>query len=360
MDFGMVARESGVPEDEVRFEFIDDHNLLRRSFDFVEARSMARLGESSVGLPALERLRAVLLDSISDDIERRQDQIFWMEMEAAGFFVPEIRGITLTRDDAWGGLLESLVRAAQTEGTVGKEIVARPAARRLEQIQDGICRQWVTGLWTDERARQMIEEAIRAELGLQPDALVIAKRDRILEATANVIAREGARRITFERVAAASDVTPSDVSMMYQTTGDLVRQTLEFADSRAAQRFLIDAEGASAVERISSLLVEMIDDDPVVRDRWVIWEEVETGAVFDRELRQTLQERHHAWTGQVAGLIRIGQASGEIPWTVDAFDSARRLRMTQDGFVWYWLNGMWPAERTRQRLLDAIHGELGS
>ena len=187
------------------------------------------------------------------------------------------------------------------------------------------------------------------------------RKTEILEATCRVIARSGAHDLRVEDVAKEAGVSPALVYYYFDTRAELLSRAFEFADARSTAHTMKHIEtDASGRERLHAILFHEFDDAPDVRDNWVIWGEMSSTAVFDKDLLATLDTWSRNWVKMVADLIRGGQQDGSISVTSNEPEyAAERLTAIVDSLGGKIQLGFLDPARGRTILQDAIDMELG-
>ncbi|MFD9797132.1 TetR/AcrR family transcriptional regulator [Streptomyces sp. NPDC059070] len=189
-------------------------------------------------------------------------------------------------------------------------------------------------------------------------------RDRktgILEAAARVIARRGVRGLRVEELAAEAGVSKALVYYHFGDRARLLRHTLHFIGDRAERDARRPAsEPAGPEDRVRELedrLLHQLQDVPEVREKRVAWGELRSGAVFEPELREGLEQASGEWTREVADLL-ADAAPGAPRGAPTA--AAERLTILLEGLSTRWLIGGLPVGHARALLREAIRAEVGS
>lgn len=188
------------------------------------------------------------------------------------------------------------------------------------------------------------------------------RKTEILEATCRVIARSGAHDLRVEDVAKEASVSPALVYYYFDTRAELLSRAFEFADARSTAHTMKHIQtDLSGRERLHAILFHEFDDAPDVRDNWVIWGEMSSTAVFDKDLLATLDTWSRNWVKMVADLIRDGQQDGSIAADANEADAAaERLTAIVDSLGGKIQLGFLDPSRGRTILQEALDMELGA
>ena len=185
------------------------------------------------------------------------------------------------------------------------------------------------------------------------------RREAILEAACRVVGRVGIDRLRMSDVAAEAGVSTALVHYYCTTRADLLTQAFRYADERADRIERRIGADLPACERIERLLVVYLDDESEIYESWILWREMWNHALFDPQLRPSLEESYTGWVDGLAEIVRLGQADGSIPASVDGETAAWRLTAFVEGLGPLMLLGMLGRERWRELIKGAVALELG-
>ncbi len=174
----------------------------------------------------------------------------------------------------------------------------------------------------------------------------------IVEAACRVIARLGMHEFRVEDVAVEVGVSPALVYYYFNTRDQLIRRVFEFADARSSVVPAI--EGLSGAAQVRRTLLNEVSGTSDARENWVIWGETAAAAVFDEDLRVSLNSWADNWVKQVADLIRDGQKDGSIANDIEADDTAELLTSVVDSMGWRWLIGGITLDRAHEVIDRAV------
>jgi AcrR family transcriptional regulator len=133
-----VAAEAGVATSLLYYYFKSRNGLVRATLDHANERAARSAGTDS------------LLAEF--DLDARDTSVVWGEVLASAVFEPELRDQLKEATDTWNALVADATGADAD------------AAERLTALVDGLSARWLAGLTTRERARELLAQAIAAEL----------------------------------------------------------------------------------------------------------------------------------------------------------------------------------------------------
>jgi AcrR family transcriptional regulator len=159
-----AAAEAGVSSALVYYYFGTRDQLIRRAFDFADARSSVNVAPD--GASGAEQVRLALLNEVSGSAEARENWVIWGETAAAAVFDNDLRGTLTTWAENWVGGIAGLIRKGQKDGSIEPGVDADDAAEFLTSVVDSMGWRWLIGGITLERAHEVIVRSI--EVGLRP------------------------------------------------------------------------------------------------------------------------------------------------------------------------------------------------
>ncbi len=187
------------------------------------------------------------------------------------------------------------------------------------------------------------------------------RRTAILEATARVVARQGARGLRVEEVAREAGVSTGLIYYHFDDRAGLLEAAFAFANDRAGQ-YTAPATGAaprSAYEDLEGKLLLELQDDPRVIENSALWGELRASAIFDATLREPLRRANEAWVAEVVAFVERAQAEDPSPPRSEPETVAQRLVALTEGLSDRWLSGLLTLEAARGLLRGAIAQEVG-
>jgi AcrR family transcriptional regulator len=161
-----VAREAGVSKALVHYYFATRQELVRSAFSWSEEQWEQALRQRTRTAPAVARIERALLLSVDRAEPFAGHRALWNEVWSSLRFDDELRPLVEASYRQWVRRLTILVREARAEGAVDASLDARDAAWRLAALGDGIDSMLYLEVIGRERARSLLREAIRRELGL--------------------------------------------------------------------------------------------------------------------------------------------------------------------------------------------------
>lgn len=182
----------------------------------------------------------------------------------------------------------------------------------------------------------------------------------ILEAACRVIARTGLRKLRMQDVAAEAGVSKALIHYYVKTREDLLARAYVHGDAKSRQRFLSQIDPLEpAATRVTRLLLFYFDDEEVARRDWLIWSELSSLAVFEKELQPILKASFAQWTGWLEQTIRQGVSDGSVPKNVDPEETAIRLTALIDGLGAAYARRLINRVKAKDILAKALQREFG-
>lgn len=167
------------------------------------------------------------------------------------------------------------------------------------------------------------------------------RRERILIATAHVIARRGLHAFAVKEVCAEAGVSAPLLYHHFPHRAALVRGALAYAAQRApSANLLTRAEGRSGFDALAEALRAEFDDTDDVRELNLIWNEVAALPQDDAELHAELVGVTATWNQQVTIGVLRGLADGSLRTELPPEDTAEILTATVEGLSQRWLAGI--------------------
>lgn len=192
----------------------------------------------------------------------------------------------------------------------------------------------------------------------------------MLAAATTLVARNGARGLRVEQVAALAGVSVALVYYHFGSRTGLLEACLHHV-STTAGTYTAVAEQQSGLDPgeqlLARLCAEFVDDDQV-RDTSTAWGELRWTAVFEEHLRPVVVTATRQWSDEISGpLMRAcagppdapadgsGRPLEPVPQVVAA---AERLTALVEGLSTRWLTGGLTADACRQHLQQAVALEV--
>jgi AcrR family transcriptional regulator len=150
-----VAAEAGVATSLLYYYFGNRNGLVRATLD--HANECA--ARTTTGREAVERSVLAELDA-----DARVTSVVWGEVLASAVFEPELRDQLSEATGAWNALVADAIRAGIEDGSIPASADATAVAERLTALVERLSARWLAGLTTRERARELLADAIAAEL----------------------------------------------------------------------------------------------------------------------------------------------------------------------------------------------------
>lgn len=154
----------------------------------------------------------------------------------------------------------------------------------------------------------------------------------ILAAACRVITRSGTRKLSLKDVAREAGVSKALIHYYFRSREDLLAKAYVFADERGRRRVLDEVGGLeSAAVRLERLLLRYFTDEPEMHEDWILWSELSSTAVFEPELRATMENSFASWNAWIEVLIEEAIDDGSLPADTDPAGMALALTALVDG-----------------------------
>lgn len=161
-----LSAEAGVSTALIYYHFGDRAGLMRKTLEFVNERAGRYTHEAmEIGKDPREQLELLLLLELQDTPAVRENSAAWGELRASAVFNPDLREPLSTSTRGWVDDLAAMIRQAQAAGLAAAPADPLDVAERLTALVEGVSERWLSGSMTLERARELVEGAVIAELG---------------------------------------------------------------------------------------------------------------------------------------------------------------------------------------------------
>ncbi|WP_283136293.1 TetR/AcrR family transcriptional regulator [Rhizohabitans arisaemae] len=163
-----LSAEAGVSTALIYYHFGDRAGLMRKTLEFISDRAGRYTHEAlDIGKDAREQLELLLLLELQDTPTVRENSVAWGELRASAVFNPDLREPLGTSTREWADDLAGMIRQAQAAGLADADAVPVDVAERLTALVEGVSERWLSGSMSLERARELVEGAVVAELGMR-------------------------------------------------------------------------------------------------------------------------------------------------------------------------------------------------
>ncbi|ROQ70299.1 TetR family transcriptional regulator [Streptomyces sp. 840.1] len=160
-----LAAEAGVSTGLIYYHFKDRTGILRHTLEFINDRAerytTAHVAEAGP-LGPREELDQILLLELQDTPEVRENSSAWGELRASAVFEEVLREDLAKATLVWvqevAGLLGQVQPMASPAALAG-------AAERLTALLEGLSMRWLSGGLRIDHARDLMHDAVEAELG---------------------------------------------------------------------------------------------------------------------------------------------------------------------------------------------------
>jgi AcrR family transcriptional regulator len=186
----------------------------------------------------------------------------------------------------------------------------------------------------------------------------VDRRRSLLDAAIAQIAAAGTRGLRVDDVAARAGVS---TALIYHHFGDrstLLREALTHVGDRA-EAYTAAASGTGR-QRVITVALAEIQDDPTVRMNSSAWGELRGAAIFDDSLQPALVAQLERWHNDLTELITLGWADGSICRADQSAEAtAAAVTAVIEGFSGRWLSGVLDTGEARTALAAACNALLG-
>ena len=183
-----------------------------------------------------------------------------------------------------------------------------------------------------------------------------ARRRRVAEEAAELIAERGIDAVTFRELGERAGCSTAIVSHYFRDKRDVLRCTYAAAADRARQRFSVAlAPGAEGLQRGVEALLPLQPDS--VRD-WRVWFAFWGHAITDPELAAEQRAQVRRTRAELARVMRELIDAGDVAADLDADEEARRLLVVIMGIAAQaaFDQADWPAERQQEFVRGHLDG----
>jgi AcrR family transcriptional regulator len=185
------------------------------------------------------------------------------------------------------------------------------------------------------------------------------KRESILRASAQEIARHGIRGMRVADVAANAGVSTALLYYHFTDRTGLLDAALTFMTDRAySYRSVLDTPGDSAWQRLLNHVSQEFQDDPIVVETTKAWNELRASAVYEPELREPVAKATAAWREEIIESIELAKQSGEIDGAIDSESNSVVIVALMEGLSAQWMCGELSVDDTHAMLTAAVTGLL--
>ena len=159
----------------------------------------------------------------------------------------------------------------------------------------------------------------------------IQRREEVLTATCEIIAKIGFHRVRVADVADRIGTSTGIVHYYFGTKKDLLDQAFQFAVARARQRSLAALEGVSDPwDRLLVVIGVHLPESGA--DEWLLWMHLWAEAMVRPELRGLNHASYSSWVDLLEGIVREGQRQGAFA-DIPPRDFTVQLLTMMDGLV---------------------------
>jgi AcrR family transcriptional regulator len=172
------------------------------------------------------------------------------------------------------------------------------------------------------------------------------RRVQLTNAAARVIGRKGYEAATLRDVAVEAGTSTGTLNYYYQGKDDLFAATLRAASERFHGELSAAVSAATSPrDQLVAMARAATPSTPDGREAHALWIDFWAQAARDESLRELNQRIYERWRGEIAAIVRAGQAEGAFVRAADADAFARGYTAVIDGLATHVvLHGVQPAE----------------
>lgn len=296
------------------------------------------------------------------------------EFQRRAIFDAGLAEVVRAADQRRLATLATIITAAQAEGDVPAGADRDVVAARIAGAMDGFGVMLLVGLVSPTVASADLERLLarrggwgaahrhrHADVPVAPAVGGEDRRTKVLDATIDLVAREGIAGVHFPEVADAAGVSRSLPRYYYRTLNELLRAAFARDEEVARQRVEWRASHIDdPLARLRDAYSHSLAADPVgVRATWVLWFEYLRLAARDPAERRRASGRLAAWIAYDSTLLRELRHTGRIAETIDIDAAEQHLLAVHNGAGALWALGVLPLERYIEVVDATIDDELG-
>ena len=173
------------------------------------------------------------------------------------------------------------------------------------------------------------------------------RRVQLTAAAARVIARKGYEAATLRDVADEAGTSTGTLNYYYHGKDELFAATLRAASERfQAELGAAVASASSPRDKLVAMARAATPATPAGREGHAVWIDFWAQAARDASLRELNRRIYDRWRGEIAGIVREGQAEGSFAADADPDAFARGYAAVIDGLATHVVlhDGLGPAE----------------
>ncbi len=188
------------------------------------------------------------------------------------------------------------------------------------------------------------------------------RRDRtaeVVRAACRVISRDGSQGLKMEAVAQEAGVSKALVHYYFPTRSQLLAAAYAYAEDRALARARSEiADVSPAARRVERLFELYLDDESTIREEWILWSQLSSGALFDDELMPSVNATYRNWVDWIVALVEQGLSDGSIAPAASAQRTGMALTAVVEGLSSLLLLKLLSRDEALE-LLSSFLGQLG-
>lgn len=163
------------------------------------------------------------------------------------------------------------------------------------------------------------------------------RHQEIVDAAARVITDRGLAETRISDIADEAGVSPGLILYYFDSKDRLLSEALTYANDqfylRMSREIRRIPSARDQLQRLVDLSVPGLLPEYGRLDEWALWIEVWVRALRDPDMAKDREFLDQRWRGQIADIIRGGQASGEFASEETAGELALRIASLIDGLA---------------------------
>lgn len=157
------------------------------------------------------------------------------------------------------------------------------------------------------------------------------RRREVLEATWDVIDRQGLEGATFREIAAELDSSTGTLSHYFRDKDDVLLSALRYCAELAGERILAALHELDGVAALRAVLLEALPADAQRRREWAVWIAFWARGLNLPEYRQEHRQRYLEWQLALELAVQAARDAGDLRPDLDIAEAAVRLIALIDG-----------------------------
>ena len=159
-----VAAEAGVSAPLLYYHFGSRSGLVKAALEHASERAPSTALRSPSDESGYEAVAAALMAELGDDPGVRDNAVVWGEASASAVFESDLGVDVKQVTDSWRTTVASAIDEGIADGSIRQGVDSCQAADLLITLVDGLCTRWLAGTMSRDRARGLLDQALRQTL----------------------------------------------------------------------------------------------------------------------------------------------------------------------------------------------------